>query len=39
MKNVQWQYLGYELWGNDKFLEVLGNIMPQMKGFTNKSEG
>ena len=39
MKNVQWQYLGYELWGNDKFLEVVENIMPQMKGLKNKIEG
>ena len=39
MKNVQWQYLESELWGNNKFCWVAGNIMSLMKRFKNTSEG
>ena len=39
MKNVQWQYLEYKLWGNNKFCWLAASIMPQMKPFKNTSKG
>ena len=39
MENFHWQYLRYELWGNNKFCWVVGNIMPHKKWFKNTSEG